>query len=212
MRRLGEVDRVHEMPLNLQPPDGPAFAAALTVAVVNDRRGRPSGLRWLLRDVSSRAASPAAQVAGNGDATPHALFEQAPRGMGRLSPEGRWLAVNHTLREFLGYRREELLRLNVQDVTHPDDRAAVAKRLHALQTGEVPASPETFAGSTRTAAPSPSTGGRAADRPVGGAGRMRRDGRSGRRRTPRGNGPANPDRRPDRRRPPEGRIPGHAGP
>ena len=145
MRCLGDANRVNELPIRLQPRSGRAFEAALTVAVVGDRRGRPSGLRWLVRKVSTGAATPTDGFAGNGDATPHALFEQAPRGMGRLSLEGRWLAVNQTLRALLGYDREELLRLNVQDVTHPDDRGAVAERLSALKAGEVP----TFAGNVR---------------------------------------------------------------
>jgi signal transduction histidine kinase len=38
----------------LQPRDGECFAAALMVAPIRDREGRPTGLRWLLRDITER--------------------------------------------------------------------------------------------------------------------------------------------------------------
>ncbi len=58
MRRLAETSRVEEMQVHLQPRDGAAFPAALTVGVTTEH-GAPCGLRWLLRDVSQRAAEPA---------------------------------------------------------------------------------------------------------------------------------------------------------
>ncbi len=48
----------------------------------------------------------------------------APVGIGLLSPEGRWLDVNPTLCEYLGYTESELLALDFQSITHPDDLPA----------------------------------------------------------------------------------------
>ena len=134
MRCLAETNRVEELRLRLQPRDGAAVAAALTVAVVTDRHGLPYALRWIVHEASGRP------VAGphNGDETPQTLFEQAPCGLGRLTADGRWASANRKVCDLLGYRREELLRLNVQDVTHPDDRGVVAERLHALKSAEAP--------------------------------------------------------------------------
>ncbi|MDJ0948384.1 MAG: PAS domain S-box protein [Alphaproteobacteria bacterium] len=42
-------------------------------------------------------------------------------GTAITAPDKRWLEVNDRLCEMLGYRREELLRLTWEDVTHPDD-------------------------------------------------------------------------------------------
>jgi PAS domain S-box-containing protein len=53
-RRLGETCRADEMLLRMQPRGGAPFPAALTVAATADGRGRPAGLRWLVRDVSRR--------------------------------------------------------------------------------------------------------------------------------------------------------------
>ncbi len=51
------------------------------------------------------------------------IFEQARLGMATVTPEGQYLQVNQALCRFLGYERDELLKMTVFDVTHPDDRA-----------------------------------------------------------------------------------------
>lgn len=52
-----------------------------------------------------------------------AIFEQAAVGMAQVAPDGRWLMVNDRLCEILGYGREELPRLCLYDITHPEDLA-----------------------------------------------------------------------------------------
>ncbi len=53
-------------------------------------------------------------------------FEQAPIGMGLLSPEGRYLRVNEALCRITGYEPEQLLGMAASDITHPDDAAELA--------------------------------------------------------------------------------------
>jgi PAS domain S-box-containing protein len=48
-------------------------------------------------------------------------LDSAPIGMSLVSPEGRWLKVNHALCRMLGYRETELLATDFQRITHPDD-------------------------------------------------------------------------------------------
>lgn len=48
-------------------------------------------------------------------------FEFAPNGIALVSPEGRWLRINKSFCELLGYTEAELLRTNFQQITHPDD-------------------------------------------------------------------------------------------
>jgi len=50
-----------------------------------------------------------------------ATFEQAAVGIAHVAPDGRWLRVNRKLCEIVGYSYDELLNLNFQDITHPDD-------------------------------------------------------------------------------------------
>ncbi|EMK07740.1 PAS domain S-box protein [Leptospira kirschneri str. MMD1493] len=42
-------------------------------------------------------------------------------GMALVSLEGKWLEVNSSLLDIIGYSREEILKLMFQDITHPDD-------------------------------------------------------------------------------------------
>src|SRR5436305_6217310 len=59
------------------------------------------------------------------------MFEQTPVGLLITAPDGRLLYVNKAFRDSLGYTEQELLNLNFQDITHPDD---IASSLALLQT------------------------------------------------------------------------------
>ena len=48
-------------------------------------------------------------------------FEYAPIGMALVTPEGKWIKVNNSVCEMLGYTTEELLSLSFQEITHPED-------------------------------------------------------------------------------------------
>jgi len=57
-------------------------------------------------------------------------------GMMIVSLEGRFLAVNRTFCEYLGYSEEELLRMTVADVTQPEDWPLFSAKLQeAVATG-----------------------------------------------------------------------------
>jgi diguanylate cyclase (GGDEF)-like protein/PAS domain S-box-containing protein len=55
-------------------------------------------------------------------------------GMALVGPDGRWIKVNRSLCEMLGYHQEELLAANFQSITHGDDlgplMANVGKMVH----------------------------------------------------------------------------------
>ena len=53
-----------------------------------------------------------------------AIFAEAAVGLSELDLEGRFLQVNDELCRILGRSREDLLRIGVVDVTHPDDLPA----------------------------------------------------------------------------------------
>lgn len=48
-------------------------------------------------------------------------FQNAGAGMALVAPDGRWLQVNRTLCEIVGYSEAELLATDLQAVTHPAD-------------------------------------------------------------------------------------------
>ena len=50
-----------------------------------------------------------------------AAFDNAPIGMGLVTPDGEWLQVNAAFCRLLGYDADELLTLNLADLTVPGD-------------------------------------------------------------------------------------------
>ncbi|HYD94397.1 MAG TPA: PAS domain S-box protein [Noviherbaspirillum sp.] len=67
-----------------------------------------------------------------------ATFEQASVGIAHVSPMGRWLRVNQTLCNIVGYTSEELSTLTFQDITHPDDLDADLGLMYRLLNGDIP--------------------------------------------------------------------------
>ena len=46
-------------------------------------------------------------------------FDYAAIGMALVSQDGRWLEVNRSLCQIVGYSEAELLKMNIQEITHP---------------------------------------------------------------------------------------------
>jgi len=64
-------------------------------------------------------------------------FEQAAVGIAHTSPDGRWLRVNQKICEILGYTQDELLKMNVQELTYPPDLPAGLAQVERVLAGEI---------------------------------------------------------------------------
>jgi PAS domain S-box-containing protein len=64
-------------------------------------------------------------------------FSYAVIGMALVGTDGRWLQVNRSLCEIVGYSEQELLSKTFQDITHPDDLEADLGYVHQLLSGEI---------------------------------------------------------------------------
>lgn len=71
--------------------------------------------------------------------TPHyqAIFDNAEVGIAQIDTTGRFLAVNPTFCDLLGYSKEELLKRTFKDITHPEDLDVNLIHLHQLLNGEL---------------------------------------------------------------------------
>ena len=67
-----------------------------------------------------------------------ATFEQAAIGIAHLTLGEEWISVNQRYCEITGYRREEILQLKLDALTHPDDVAASREFLSRIRSGELP--------------------------------------------------------------------------
>jgi PAS domain S-box-containing protein len=67
-----------------------------------------------------------------------ATFEQAAIGIAHLTLGEEWISVNQRYCEITGYRREEILQLKLDALTHPDDVPASREFLTRIRSGELP--------------------------------------------------------------------------
>jgi len=66
------------------------------------------------------------------------LFEQAAFGVAKADMRtGRLVLVNQHYADLLGYTQEELLGMNLQTVTHPEDRAETQRNMQELASGRI---------------------------------------------------------------------------
>ncbi|WP_165475037.1 GGDEF domain-containing protein [Legionella yabuuchiae] len=64
-------------------------------------------------------------------------FKYAPIGMGLVAPDGQWLKVNNSLCRLLKYSEEELLKLNFQKITYPEDLEKDLIHQQKMLSGEI---------------------------------------------------------------------------
>ncbi|MBV8855497.1 MAG: EAL domain-containing protein [Acidobacteria bacterium] len=65
-------------------------------------------------------------------------FDYAAIGMALVSAEGRWLQVNRSLCDILGYDEQELLGMTFQEITHPDELTSVRAHVSQMLEGRLP--------------------------------------------------------------------------
>ncbi|HEY9665374.1 MAG TPA: PAS domain S-box protein, partial [Coleofasciculaceae cyanobacterium] len=64
-------------------------------------------------------------------------FDYAAIGMALVALDGRWVQVNRSLCEIVGYTEHELLSTSFQAITHPDDLECDLKYVNQLLSGEI---------------------------------------------------------------------------
>jgi diguanylate cyclase (GGDEF)-like protein/PAS domain S-box-containing protein len=88
-------------------------------AALHNNAGEAVGWVGTCLDLTDRKAAEAAVVAASERF--RVAFDNAPIGMGLVTPEGTWLQVNAAFCRLLGYSEDELLSLNLADLTVPGD-------------------------------------------------------------------------------------------
>jgi PAS domain S-box-containing protein len=64
-------------------------------------------------------------------------FEHSAIGMALVGPDGRWIRTNAANCAILGYSEAELLKMNFQELTHPEDLALNLRDFHRALRGEI---------------------------------------------------------------------------
>jgi diguanylate cyclase (GGDEF)-like protein/PAS domain S-box-containing protein len=90
----------------------------------------------IMRDISERKMAEAAVK--ESETKFRLAFDFSPTGIAIVSLEGRWLQVNQALCKMLGYTPEELLKLDFQTITHPEDLSEDLQYVKLLRDGDIP--------------------------------------------------------------------------
>lgn len=106
-----------------------------TLTLHRDAQGNPSCLTTIMRDITERKQQE--QVLKASEETFRAAMEAATIGMALVRPDGRWLKVNQSLLNMLGYERNELLANDFQSITYADDLEADLNYVRRVLAGEI---------------------------------------------------------------------------
>jgi PAS domain S-box-containing protein len=135
MRQVG-AEESWEGEFTVRRRDGSTFPAHVTDSVIRDAKGRAVGVVGVSTDITERKRTE--EVLRESEERFRAFFETAAVGAAHADPvTGRFLQVNEKLRRFLGYERDELLRMTFRDVTHPNERTRDQEGLGRLLRGEI---------------------------------------------------------------------------
>ncbi len=100
-----------------------------------DAAGKPVRVLGTVMDVTERKEAEAALR--ESEVRFRGTFENAAVGIAHVGMGGEWLRVNETLCRITGYSKDELLRMTIQDITHPDDLNADLVQIERLMKGEI---------------------------------------------------------------------------
>jgi diguanylate cyclase (GGDEF)-like protein/PAS domain S-box-containing protein len=116
-RTAGGVDSVCDY--RFRRPDGSVSWVESRVTALRGESGELVGWVGTCVDLTARRSAEGSLLAA-GERF-RAAFDNAPIGMGLVTPEGGWLEVNAAFCRLLGYDAKELLALSLADLTVPGD-------------------------------------------------------------------------------------------
>ncbi len=101
-----------------------------------DADGRPNGFIGVAHDVTD--AKTAEIALREREAQLSAMVHQSAAGFARMDLNGKFTLVSDHFCAISGRTRNELLKLGIQDITHPDDIAASAQQMNEVATHGIP--------------------------------------------------------------------------
>ncbi len=104
---------------NLVTKDGDHFPVSATVTTLRNRGGAVTGFLWVVEDITERREQQ--QALQTSEQTFRSAMEHASIGMALVDLSGHWRKVNPALCDLFGYTEQQLLALDFQAVTHPED-------------------------------------------------------------------------------------------
>ncbi len=117
-----------------QPHSEPIWISINSQPLFSAGRAQPSAVIVSFTDITERKQ--AEEALRESTERFRGAFDYAAIGMALVGLDGRWLQVNHSLCEIVGYSEQELLGMTLQSIAHPDDLTDLDQLRQAL-AGEV---------------------------------------------------------------------------
>ncbi|HET7480427.1 MAG TPA: PAS domain S-box protein [Rubrobacteraceae bacterium] len=108
---------------------------SVNARLVRDESGNTVGYEGVVEEITERKESE--EALRESEEKFRSAFDSASIGMALVGLDGRWLKVNPSLCEILGYPEDALLEMAFQDITHPDDLDCNLEQQDRLISGEV---------------------------------------------------------------------------
>ena len=120
--------------LNLKKNGGLYWESASISPIFNDQ-GAITHFVAVKEDITERKR--AEKALRESEARFRNILENAPIGMSVMSLEGRFMLVNNSLCELVGYEREELEKLTFQEITHSEELEPYLAKVQRLLDGSI---------------------------------------------------------------------------
>lgn len=120
--------------MKIRPVSGEEVTVSVNGVQLFDQDGKLDGAVVAMHNINHRLT--AEKKLRISEQTFRGSFEHAAIGMAILNISGKWLSVNKSLCDIIGYTEEELRKLTFQDITHPDDLNTDLSLLNELVAGE----------------------------------------------------------------------------
>lgn len=134
--RAATTGRPHgSAPLTLVLADGTERHELRNAAPLLDAEGNVRGAVSAAVDVTEQVR--AEEALRKSEEHFRLLVEQAPNGIFLVDSHGKFLAVNPSGAEILGYTRDEILQLSIADMVAPEEIERIPRELHALNDKEI---------------------------------------------------------------------------
>lgn len=115
--------------------DGTRLTVNLTITPMKNESGELIGYMGIAQDITKIRSLESELLIS--DQRFSDAFHSATHGMGLVSIEGRWLDANAALCKIFGYEKNQLLLLDFQRITHPDDLEQDLEQVKQLIAGEI---------------------------------------------------------------------------
>jgi PAS domain S-box-containing protein len=118
----------------IRPSGDVVWLAGRGQVIERDEAGKPLRLVNIVTDITDRKL--AERALHDSEVRFRSIFENVAVGIAYTELDGRWIQINEKLCDILGYSRNQLLAMSVDDLADPADRGVERREIARIRDGE----------------------------------------------------------------------------